>query len=111
MSKDKMEENKTRYKSLIVDGTKYKTLYNKKFENVPKWEKVNPKKITSFIPGQVLKILVSKGKKVKEGDNLLIYEAMKMQSQVKAPMDGTIKAIHVKEGEKINKGYLMLEYT
>jgi biotin carboxyl carrier protein len=109
MKKDKEEESKVRYKSLIVEGTKYKTHYNKKFENVPKWEKVNPKKITSFIPGAVVKILVSKGKKVKEGDNLLIYEAMKMQNQVKAPMDGTVKDIYVKEGEKIAKGFLMVE--
>jgi biotin carboxyl carrier protein len=47
--------------------------------------------------------------KVKEGETLLLLEAMKMQNQVRMPFDGEIVKIHVKRDDIIPKKYLMLE--
>ena len=63
------------------------------------------------MPGRVVKVLVTEGSQVKTGDPLLIIEAMKMESQVPAPMDGRVVAILVGEGEnvKIDETVLQLE--
>jgi pyruvate carboxylase subunit B len=53
------------------------------------------------MPGRVVKILVSVNDRVKAGDSLLVIEAMKMESRVPAPIDGTVTAIFVAEGENV----------
>jgi len=65
--------------------------------------------VISFIPGTVLEILVEAGQEVKKGDNLMILEAMKMQNHLKCALDGRVKKIAVKKGEKVSKGTLLLE--
>jgi biotin carboxyl carrier protein len=69
----------------------------------------NPNHIYSFIPGTVIDIFVKTKQKVKEGETLLLLEAMKMQNQVRMPFDGQIVKIHVKKDHVIPKKYLMLE--
>jgi len=63
------------------------------------------------MPGRVVKVLVTDGAQVKTGDPLLIIEAMKMESQVPAPMDGRVTAILVAEGDnvKIDETVIQLE--
>lgn len=100
---------KVRCKSLIIDSTRYRTRYNKKFENRKTWKNPDPKKIISFIPGTIVKVFIKEGQKVKEGDNMLVLEAMKMKNRVKFPVEGTVRSIRVKEGEKIPKDYVMIE--
>jgi biotin carboxyl carrier protein len=56
------------------------------------------------MPGIVLKILVNVGDEVAKGTPLLILEAMKMEHQITAPRDGTVAAIHCKEGEMVQPG-------
>ena len=99
-----------RFKSFQLHGTKYKTLLTERFEKRASWEKNNPKKIFSFIPGTIIKMYVKQGMKVKEGDNMLILEAMKMQNEINCPFDGVIKSVNVKEGDRIPKGQLMIEF-
>ena len=53
------------------------------------------------MPGRVVKLLVGINAVVKAGDSLLIIEAMKMESQVPAPIDGTVSAILVAEGDNV----------
>jgi pyruvate carboxylase subunit B len=53
------------------------------------------KLVKAQIPGKILKINVKIGDSVKDSQPLLILEAMKMETEVRAPWDGTIKAIHV----------------
>ena len=100
---------KMRYKSLVIDGTKYRTHLNYKFEKRRAWEDPDSRKITSSIPGTVIKIFVKEGQVVKEGDQMLILEAMKMKNKIMFNADGTVKTIHVKEGEKVPKDFLMVE--
>jgi biotin carboxyl carrier protein len=100
---------KVRCKSLVIDGTKYRTTYNRKFENRKKWDSPDPRKIVSFIPGTVVKVYVKEGQEVKPGDNMLILEAMKMKNKVVFHREATVKSIRVKEGEKIPKNHVMIE--
>ena len=104
-----VEAPKTRYNTLCIDGVKYKTLLTEKYKNRKKWEEPDPKKIYSEIPGTVIDIYVKEGQKVKEGDLMLILEAMKMKNKLRFPEDGIVKKIYVKEDQHIPKGYLMIE--
>lgn len=100
---------KPKYKTLVIDGTKYKTTYSQKFEKRVRFEVANPKHILAFIPGTVGKINVKEGQLVKKGAKLLILEAMKMKNRLEAPVNGKIKKIYVKEGEIVPKNFIMIE--
>lgn len=65
--------------------------------------------IKAPMPGIILGVDVKEGQEVKEGDTLLILEAMKMENAIAAPKDGSIKAIHIKAGASVDKGALMIE--
>ena len=69
----------------------------------------NPNQIGATMPGTVLKVVVSKGSRVKRGDHLLITEAMKMETTVQAPCDGVVKEIYAKPGDAISTGDLLIE--
>jgi biotin carboxyl carrier protein len=100
---------KKEMKTLVVQGAIYKTTYTRKFEERMKWETPNKNLIYSFIPGTINDLYVKTGDKVKEGETLLLLEAMKMQNQVRMPFDGVIKKIYIKKDEIIPNRYLMME--
>jgi biotin carboxyl carrier protein len=100
---------KKELKNLVVQGAVYKTTYTWKFENRVKWETPDPNYIYSFIPGTIIDIFIKPRDKVKEGETLLLLEAMKMQNQVRMPFDGEIVKIYVKRDDIIPKKHLMLE--
>ena len=102
-------DKKARYKTLIIDGDKYRTRYNTKFEKRKIWQNPNPKKITSNIPGTVVKVYIKVGQEVKKGDPILLIEAMKMKNKILFNIDGKVKSIKVKEGERVPKNQLLLE--
>jgi acetyl/propionyl-CoA carboxylase alpha subunit len=60
--------------------------------------------LVAQFPGKVRKVLVKAGQKVKEGEPLVLIEAMKMEFSVKAPSDGKISRVLVKDGEQISPG-------
>jgi biotin carboxyl carrier protein len=101
--------SKSKCRSLLLEGSKYRTFYNKKFENRQKWEKHDPNKLKAFIPGTIVKVSVKAGQKVKRGQQLLILDAMKMKNIIFSPINGVVKLIDVKEGQRVPKGYLMAE--
>ena len=102
-------DKKARCRTLIIDGDKYRTRYNLKFEKRKIWSNPNPKMITSSIPGTIVKLYAKVGQEVKKGDPILLLEAMKMKNKILFPLDGKVKSIKVKEGEIVPKAYLMLE--
>ncbi len=109
-----MEENKDtppkiRYKSLVIDNVKYRTLHTGKFTNRKVYVERNPLQLTAFIPGTIIDVFTKEGKKVKAGDRLLILEAMKMRNEVLAPQDCIVKQICVTKGQKVAKDQLMIE--
>jgi biotin carboxyl carrier protein len=61
------------------------------------------------MPGKVVKINVKVGDKVVKGQTILILEAMKMENEIKAGVDGEIKSINVKDGQALDAGTLMVE--
>ncbi len=65
--------------------------------------------IISPMPGLVLQILLAEGAAVVAGQPVIILEAMKMENVLKAPCDGRIAQVHVRDGESINKGALLVE--
>jgi biotin carboxyl carrier protein len=67
------------------------------------------KKITSPMPGKVVKVLVHEGDEVKEGQTTVIISAMKMESEYKAPMDGIIKKINVNDGDTVEGNQILIE--
>jgi biotin carboxyl carrier protein len=94
---------------LNIDTTLYKTRINSKFENRKSYKPADPRIILSFIPGTVLDIMVTEGQDVKKEDDLMILDAMKMQNKLKCSMDGKVKTIFVKKGDKVTKGAILLE--
>ena len=60
--------------------------------------------IKSPMPGNILKILVSQGQQVKEGETLIILEAMKMENEVVATKAGTVAQIVVAKGAVVETG-------
>ena len=62
----------------------------------------NGEKIESPMPGSILKVNVANGQAVKQGDVLMILEAMKMENDISAPCDGTVKQILVTKGTTVN---------
>lgn len=62
------------------------------------------------MPGLILEINVSAGQKVNEDDPLLILEAMKMENVLTAPRKGMIKSVHIKKGDAVDKGALLVEF-
>jgi acetyl-CoA carboxylase biotin carboxyl carrier protein len=60
--------------------------------------------VLAHITGTVWKIEAQPGKKVAEGDVLVILESMKMEMPVEAPCAGVVAEIKVKEGEAIDEG-------
>jgi len=97
------------FKKINIDSTIYTTKLTKKFENRKPWVRPNPKHINSFIPGTIVEIFVKEGQEVKEGETIMILEAMKMMNQIKMPFDGKISKINVVEGSKVPNRLLMVE--
>ena len=65
-------------------------------------------KVNAPMPGTVLDVKVSVGQKVKNGETLLILEAMKMENEIASPADGTVASINVSKGATVNTGDLMI---
>jgi pyruvate carboxylase subunit B len=61
------------------------------------------------MPGLVVRVLVSEGDDVDEGDGLLVLEAMKMENELRAPAAGTVAALHTEEGASADKGAVLVE--
>lgn len=92
-----------------VTARKYKTQLTNKYKNRKEWVNPNPYEIQSLIPGTIISVAVQEGDLVKEGDLLMILEAMKMQNRILMPFTAKIKKINVTVGEKVPKETLMIE--
>ncbi|NQX86926.1 MAG: acetyl-CoA carboxylase biotin carboxyl carrier protein subunit [Flavobacteriaceae bacterium] len=66
--------------------------------------------IKAPMPGLILSVDVEAGKEVKEGDTLLILEAMKMENSITSPLDGVIKSVIVAQGDAVDKNQLLIEF-
>jgi len=60
------------------------------------------------MPGNIIEVMVNVGDEVKEDDELLILEAIKMENPICAPADGTVKEIKVKEKHVVETDQLLV---
>jgi biotin carboxyl carrier protein len=95
--------------SLKLGAGIYKTRISSKFAKRKPYMPADPRIILSFIPGTVIDIMVIPGQIVYKGQDLMILDAMKMQNRLKCSMDGKVKKILVKKGDKVSKGTVLLE--
>jgi biotin carboxyl carrier protein len=99
---EEYEEVQTAY------GT-FSTTLNKMFLSRKPWQAADPRKILSFMPGSIVEFSVKPGEKVRKGDQLALFKAMKMNNKILAPMDGVVGSLCVTPGENIAKGVVMVE--
>jgi len=66
-------------------------------------------KVSAPLPGHIMKIFVKEGDMVRKDDNLLIYEAMKMENLLKAEKVGKIKSVKVKPGDTVLQDDILFE--
>ena len=62
------------------------------------------------MPGLILKLMVKVGDQIKEGEALIILEAMKMENILSSPVDGTIKEIKVKPQQTVEKNNVLINF-
>jgi biotin carboxyl carrier protein len=125
---------------IIVNGTEYKVKlkqFGRKKESIPQVQHVEraapvaappppaeaatPKPtagrdaggetVRSPLPGLILDVLVNEGDTVKAGQNVATMEAMKMENQIQAPHNGTIKRVYVKKGDSVAEGDPVVEIS
>jgi biotin carboxyl carrier protein len=87
---------------------KFDLLLEKMGMNQTATHKVNS--IKAPMPGLIIDLKIKAGDTVKQGDPLLILEAMKMENILKSPGDGVIKNLKVKKGDNVEKGQVLIEF-
>jgi pyruvate carboxylase subunit B len=68
-----------------------------------------PGHVTTSMPGTIIEVLVATDDAVEAGTPLLITEAMKMETEIQAPIAGTVKAINVAKGDSVNPDETLIE--
>ena len=71
-------------------------------------EPAGEKAVKAPMSGIVMKVLVGEGQQVSVGDVLLVFEAMKMENELRSEYSGRVKKILVKEGDSIETGQTLL---
>ena len=67
-----------------------------------------PLPVTAPMPGRVVRVLVSAGDRVAARQPVVVVEAMKMENELRAAGDGTVAAVHAREGESVEAGALLV---
>ncbi|HYO83819.1 MAG TPA: biotin/lipoyl-containing protein [Bryobacteraceae bacterium] len=60
--------------------------------------------VKAAMPGKVVRILVSEGEAIRAGQGIVVVEAMKMQNELRSPVDGVVTSLSVKEGAPVRAG-------
>lgn len=68
------------------------------------------KAINAPVGGTIVSIAVKAGDKVATGSELLILEAMKMQTSIASPVDGVVKKVHVSSGDVVRDNQILVEF-
>lgn len=79
--------------------------------SAPKAEAAVPSegtKVVAPMQGTILEVNVKAGDQVKEGDNLVILEAMKLENEIKAPRAGKVASVAVSKGQSVNSQDLLV---
>ncbi|MFW0714752.1 biotin/lipoyl-containing protein [Pedobacter sp. N23S346] len=99
-----------------INGTIFETKVEDQFDQLLKqlgMDNLASSKVTEIkapMPGLVLKVLVEAYAEVKKGDNLLVLEAMKMENILKSPADGIVSKVAIKQGDKVEKNQILIQF-
>lgn len=66
------------------------------------------KPVKAALPGVVLKVLVSINDSVAEGEVIAVVEAMKMETEIKSPVSGTVTSVEIEVGSKVKNGDVLV---
>ena len=61
------------------------------------------------MPGKIVELFVAVDQEVKQGEPLLVLEAMKMEHKILAPQDGIVQAIHINLGQQVEQGKTLID--
>jgi len=102
--------------AIKVNGNIYKISVEDQFDQLLKQlglDNLAVNKVSEIkapMPGLVLNVSTEEGAEIKKGDNLLVLEAMKMENILKSSTDGVIKKILVKQGDKVEKNQVLIQF-
>jgi biotin carboxyl carrier protein len=65
--------------------------------------------VVAIMPGKITRVLVAKSQEVQKGEAVCVLEAMKMENELRAERDGTVKAVHVEAGDDVEKDQVLVE--
>ncbi|OYT84386.1 MAG: oxaloacetate decarboxylase subunit alpha [Pseudomonas sp. PGPPP4] len=68
-----------------------------------------PGDVSTTMPGNIVEVLVKEGDQVRAGQGLLVTEAMKMETEIQAPIAGTVTAVRVAKSDRVNPGEVLIE--
>ncbi len=108
------EKNQNKY-TVLLNGISYSfsiespiSYKRKKYLEKHK-EKSKTETIIAPMPGKIVDLLVEENTEIKEGEPILILEAMKMQNEINSHVAGKIKKILVKQNDSVAKDEVLLE--
>ena len=111
---DIIEKNQNRY-TVMINGVWYSftvetpiSLKRRRYLE-EKGETSSSVSIEAPMPGKIIDILVEEGSEVKEGEPIIILEAMKMQNEIASHVTGVVKSITVKKNDWVMKDDVMIE--
>lgn len=113
---DILEKNQNKY-TIMINGVWYSfsietpiSYKRRKFLNkIISSSKIE--EIAAPMPGKILEILVDENSDVKQGDAVIILEAMKMQNEICAHSSGKVKKIYVRQNDSVIKDEIMMEIS
>jgi biotin carboxyl carrier protein len=65
--------------------------------------------VLAIMPGNIIRVMAEPGQHVEEGEPVCVLEAMKMENELHAHRSGTVRAVHVKPGDDVEKDQVLME--
>jgi len=111
---DIIEKNQNRY-TIMVNGVWHSftvetpiSLKRRRYLE-EKGESSSSVVIEAPMPGKIIDILVEEGSEIKEGEPIIILEAMKMQNEISSHVTGVVKSVEVKKNDSVMKDDVLIE--
>lgn len=67
--------------------------------------------VSALMPGRIVRVMIRKGDSVRKGTGLLVLEAMKMENEIQAPLDGMVDEVLVEPGQTVESGAELVRIT
>ncbi|ALO17348.1 2-oxoglutarate carboxylase large subunit [Salinivirga cyanobacteriivorans] len=109
-----LSNNQNSYE-ILINGRTYsfsvETPFSLKRSNILKEVQDNDggEEVFAQMPGKIIDIMVHKGQEVKQGEPLLIFEAMKMQNTIQTTTSGIVEDVRIAPGDNVAKNELLVK--